>query len=158
MKTYLNITVLVLLLAVFLIQCAKKTHVIEETYRKYELTTYMVDTFRFRVILDGAVLTDSLLSPQSSISKLVKFQNTTGRLQIVDAGNHDQLVLDSIIPLKIGRTKISLVQFRHFEKPATPPIPNEPSPPAGNYKIRFQFVAPKSVAVPYFDSVKFFVR
>lgn len=156
---YTKTFVFILFASVLFLQCGKKTAIIVERYGTLEFTTYTVDTFRFRVLLDGRVLTDSLLSPLGTFNKVVNFVSTTGRLQIIDANNNDQLVLDSIIPLKIGRTIISVVQFQSHQKPTTPPpIPNEPLPANGKYKIRFQYIRPKISSVPYYDSVRFILR
>jgi hypothetical protein len=138
--------------------CMKKGEpVVEAKYGTYKFTTYTVDTFRFRVILNGEVLTDSLLTPQSSFTKQVAFFDAKGLLRIIDAKT-GQPIIDSSIQLKTGTTSIAIVQFAGGEKPFIPLLPNEGLPAANAYKIRFQYVPPINPLVPYFDSVKCFVR
>lgn len=146
--------------AIFLFtRCTSKgDSITEPKFGTFKFTTYTIDTFRFKVILNGEVLTDSLLSPQSSFSRIVSFFKSTARLLILDAENQSQVILDSVIQMKIGNTNISIVQFGHNEKPSPPPLFNEPLPAEGNYKVRFQYIRPSSPAVPFFDSIRCIIK
>jgi len=143
MRKYLHVIMLLLITTIFIVQCTKKgTAIIEPRFGNYSFSTFTVDTFRFRIILDGVTLTDSLVSPIDFFSKYVNFLGTgEGRLQVIDAKNNDQLVLDTMINLQTGNNNFSIVQFITGQKPYIPGLPaNEPPPAAGNYKIRFQYL------------------
>jgi hypothetical protein len=159
MKMSIKFLVLACFAIFLLTRCTSKADSITEPkFGTFTFTTYTVDTFRFRVILNGEVLTDSLLSPQSSFSKIISFFNSTARLLILDADNHGQVILDSIIQMKIGNTTIPIVQFGHSQKPSLPPVSNEPAPAEGSYKMRFQYIQPIASTVPFFDSIQCIVR
>lgn len=155
MKKNIKNFLLLFCLVAALIQCSSKGDaVIETMYGTYEFKTYTVDTFRFKVILNGETLTDSLLSPQGRFTSIVKFFGPAGRLLIVDAKNNEQVILDSAITMTIGTTTISIVQLEKGRRPAPPPVPIEPPPAAGNYKARFQYIRPDNPIVPFFDTVR----
>jgi hypothetical protein len=159
MKMSIKFLVLASFVIFFFDRCTSKDDsIIEPKFGTFTFTTYTVDTFRFRVILNDEVLTDSLLSPQGSFSKVVSFFSSTARLLILDADNYGQVILDSVIQMKIGNTSIPIVQFRHSEKPSLPPLSNEPAPAQGNYKMRFQYTQPITSTVPFFDSIQCIVR
>jgi hypothetical protein len=157
MRKYLPCFIIALVVTSF-IHCSKKGEPITEArFGTYKFTTFTIDTFRFKVVLNNEVLTDSLLTPQNIFSKSVGFFQPEGSLKIFNA-NTNQLILDSAITMKTGTTTFSLVQFISGDKPVVPQLPAEAPPAAGNYKARFQYVAPVNPIVPFYDSIKFFVR
>jgi hypothetical protein len=164
MKKHLNVFILFLISAVCLVQCSKNgTSIIEPKFGIYNFSTYTVDSFRFRIVLNGVTLTDSLLSPSGFFSKTVSFFTTEGRLQIIDAKNNNQLVLDSAIKMQTGTSNFSLVQLQKGQKPYIPAPPNEPLPAPGKYKVRFLYTSfigdANFLPQPFFyDSVKCYIR
>lgn len=163
MRKYLLI--IITLLSVFVIpECGKKGEAIAESrYGTYRFRTYTADTFQFRILLNGKILTDSLFSPIGLFSREISFSDIQRRLQIIDLKHNDQLVLDTIINMQTGISAYSLVQFTKGQKPFIPPVPNEPAPAAGKFKVRFQYLpypgdnttAPKPF---FYDSVRCIVR
>jgi hypothetical protein len=164
MRKYLSVFIPVFIIAVSMVQCKKNgTAIIEPKFGIYNFSTYTIDTFRFRIILNDINITDSLVSPVGNFSKIVSFFNTVGRLQIIDAKNNNQLVLDTLITMKTGTNNFSLVQFLHGQKPYIPATPSEPVPAIGNYKIRFlytPFIGDNNFPPqPFFyDSVMCYIR
>lgn len=164
MRKYIRIFTLLSLSVIFLMSCSRKGRIITEPdFGIYNFTTYTIDSFRFRIILNGTTLTDSLWAPVGFFSRSVSFFETGGRLQVVDARNNNQLVLDTVITLKTGVNFYSLLQLFPGQKPFIPPLPTEPAPSAGNYKVRFQYTpfigAAGFPAQPFFyDSVLCYVR
>lgn len=147
-----------------MVQCSKKgDRITEPRFGVYNFSTYTVDSFRFRIVLNGKVLTDSLLSRVGFFSTAVSFYESNGRLQIIDAKNNDQLMLDTAIQMQTGTNSFSLVQLLKGQKPYIPAQPNEPFPAPGHYKVRFQYTSfigegsfpPQSF---YYDSVRCYVR
>ncbi len=140
MKRYLHIFFLILTTSLFMVKCSKKgDSITEPRFGIYNFSTYTVDSFRFRVVLNGIVLTDSLLSRVGFFSTAVSFFDTKGRLQIIDAKNNNQLILDSVIKMQTGTSTFSLVQLVKGQKPYIPAPPYEPVPASGKYKVRFQY-------------------
>lgn len=164
MKGYLKVIMSLLLPVLLMTQCSKKGRVINEPrFGLYNFSTYTVDSFRFRVILNGETLTDSLLSPVGFFSRAISFFNTDGKLQIIDIKNNNQLVIDTTIELRTGSNTFSLVQLQEGQKPFIPPPPNEPPPAPGKYKVRFQyssFIGDENIPPqPFFyDSVRCYIR
>ncbi len=164
MIKFLKVFITVLVIIIFMTQCSKNgAPIIEPKFGIYNFSTYTVDSFRFRVILNGEILTDSLRSRVGFFSRAVSFFNTDGRLQIIDAKSNEQLILDTLIQMRTGTSTFSLVQLEQGQKPFIPPPPNEAAPAPGTFKVRFQytpFVGDGSVSPqPFFyDSVKCFIR
>ncbi|MEO6670306.1 MAG: hypothetical protein ABIN36_12565 [Ferruginibacter sp.] len=155
-----NLLLLAATLSIILLfsQCSKKGDAIDEAkFGSYNFTTYTIDTIRFRVVMNGVDLTDSLLSPVGSQRCNVSFVDSIGKLQVFNADNN-QLFFDTTIVLKIGFSTISIVQLGAGQDPFIVPIPDEPAPAAGNYKVRFQYNEPASADVPFFDSIQCIIK
>lgn len=146
-------TVAILSLAVF-IGCKKGEPIEQPNRTTYKFTTYTIDTFQFRIVLNGVVLTDTLRSPISVANFSILFSNndTIGSLQILNAIS-GQLYIDTTLALFPSATTISIVQFDPGGIIELAPIPNEPPPVVGNYKIRYQFRPPNS-GIVFLDSIK----
>jgi hypothetical protein len=142
----------------FLASCAKKGEALmEEKVGSYNFTTYTVDTLRLRVTVNDKNLGDSLLSPVGSLRSNISFLDSVASLKVYNAETNE-LFIDTTIILRIGFSTISIVQLNSGQRPFIPPSPNEPPPAAGNYKVRFQYVAPANSSVPFFDSVQCIVQ
>jgi hypothetical protein len=149
--------VAILSLAVF-IGCKKGEPIEQPNRTTYKFTTYTLDTFQFKIVLNGVVLTDTLRSPISVANFSILFSNndTIGSLQILNAIS-GQLYIDTTLTLEPIATTISIVQFDAGGPIQLAPIPNEPAPGTGNYKIRFQFRPPNPGFV-FLDSIKCVLR
>lgn len=143
----------------------KGDQIIEPDFGTYRFTTYTVDTFRFRISLNGEILTDSLMSPQGAFSRIISFFKSRRevRLVIAELAHNNQVILDSVIELSTGINNISIVQFEKGKKPTLPQLPNEPAPAPGNYKVRFQYTPfPGEAGSPpqpfFYDSIRCILR
>lgn len=145
------------LIAALSASCSKGDQVVELPVGFFTVTTFMVDTFRFKVQLNDVLVTDSLLSPIFSLSTGIKLSDSKGTFKLIDFKTN-QVLIDTIIKTDIGPNSISIVQFVSGAKPALAPIPNEPPPAPGKCKVRFTYVQPISPTVPFFDSVRCLVR
>jgi hypothetical protein len=158
MKKSIRFLLFCITLIVVFSQCSKKGDAITEPkIGNYKFTTYTIDTLRFKIVMNDINLGDSLLSPVGTLSANVSFTDTVGNLKIYNAETN-QLYIDTTIKLRIGFTTISIVQLTAGQAPFIVPIPNEPPPAAGNYKVRFQYNMPLNNTVPFFDSVQCFIK
>lgn len=152
------VTALAIFITAGFSHCSKKGEVIvEPSLANYTFTTYTVDTFRFKVFINGNLLTDSLLSPASSVSKDVFLTDINGQLKIIDAKTN-QTYIDTTIQLKTGRSNITVLQLIAGQKPALPPTPNEPPPGTGKYKLRIQYLQATPTTPFFYDSIKCIIR
>lgn len=153
------ITLLFLTGATFLLtHCTKKGIAITEPrFGTVNINTYTTDTFRFSVLLNDQLLTDSLRSPIGTFSKTISFFDTVAQIKVIDSRTQ-QVIDDSLINLSIGNTTFTIVQFLSGVRPFILPVPSVPPPQSGRYKIRFQYTKPSNAVVPYFDSVKCIIR
>jgi len=154
-KANIFILSLVTILTLTVFYGCKKGEPIEQLNRTtYKFTTYTIDTFQFKIVINGVVLTDTLRSPISVANFAVPFSNndTIGSLQILNAIS-GQLYIDTTLALYPSATTISIVQFDAGGIIELAPIPNEPPPSTGNYKIRYQFRPPNS-GIVFLDSIK----
>jgi hypothetical protein len=158
MKIFSYIFLSSILFLVVLSGCSKKGEVITELkVGSYNFTTFAIDTLRLKVVVNEQVLGDSLLTPVGSLRSNISFLDTMGTLKIYNADN-DQLYIDTTIKFKIGFSTISIVQLYSGQTPFIVPIPNEPPPAPGDYKVRFQYIQPSNLSVPFFDSVQCIIR
>jgi hypothetical protein len=123
----------------------------------FTFTTFTQDTFRFKVEVNDALVTDSLLSPTFSLTSRINLPDSMTKLKVTDLKTN-QVYIDTVIKSFIGANNVSIVQFASGVKPALAPIPNEPLPAPGNSKVRFTYIQPISPAVPFFDSIKCLIR
>lgn len=137
--------------------CSKGERVIELPVGLFTFTTFTVDTFRFKVDLNDALVTDSLLSPIFSLTSRIALPDSMKKLTVTDFKTN-QVYIDTVIRSYIGANNVSIVQFASGVKPALAPIPNEPPPAPGNSKVRFTYIQPISPAVPFFDSIQCLIR
>ncbi len=158
MKKNIRSLLLSLTVILFVTQCSKKGDaIVEAKIGSYKFTTYTIDTFRFRVVINNVNVGDSLLSPVGLLNTNVSFFDTVGTLKIYNAETN-ALYIDTVIKLKIGFSTISIVQLAAGEQPFIVPIPNDAPPAAGNYKVRFQYSMPANNTVPFFDSIQCIIK
>ena len=158
MKKSIGFLLLSISFILSLAQCSKEGNpIMEPKIGSYKFTTYTIDTFRFRVVVDNVSVGDSLLAPVGILNSNISFVDTVGKLKIYNAETNE-LLIDTTISLKIGFTTISIVQLTTGEKPFIVPIPNEVLPAAGNYKVRFQYNRPANASVPFFDSIRCIIK
>jgi hypothetical protein len=147
-----------ILLLIVLSGCSKKGEAITELkVGSYNFTTFTIDTLRLKVVVNDQVLGDSLLTPVGSLRSNITFLDTVGTFKLFNADN-GQLYIDTTIKLKIGFSTISIIQLNSGQIPFIVPLPNEPAPAPGNFKVRFQYIQPSNSSVPFFDSVQCVIR
>lgn len=140
------------------VSCSKKGVAIDEAkIGSYKFTTYTIDTMRFRVVINDVDMGDSLLSPVGLLNTNVSFFDSVGTLKIFNAETNE-LFIDTSIRMQIGFSTISIVQLTSGQQPFIVPIPNEPPPAEGNYKVRFQYNEPVNSSVPFFDSIQCIIK
>jgi hypothetical protein len=84
----------------FAAACLKQgSPIAEPKFGIYKFTTFTVDTFRFKVIINGETITDSLLSPQGVVNKSVAFYEPAGNIKIIDTKTN-AVILDSSVTMK----------------------------------------------------------
>jgi hypothetical protein len=163
MKKNINISVIAACSILLFVGCTYKSKaIVDPKFGNYNFTTYTIDTFRLKVILNNSVLTDSLPSPWGNFSKSVSFFDSAAHLLIINTANN-QIIADSVFKLRTGDNNISIVQFIPHQTPYILPKPDEQAPPAGSYKIRFQYTPFRGDALnspqPFFyDSVTCIVK
>lgn len=154
---YLPIAYLCFVLLCATAGCNKGEQIIERPIGLFNVSTFTIDTFQFRVVFNGALVVDSLRTPIASATSAVELTDTVGTLVVTDLRTNT-VVVNETLKVNIGAISLSIVQFSSGEKPALAPIPNEPPPAPGNCKVRFTYFKPISPSVPFFDSIQCLLR
>ncbi|MCP9751970.1 hypothetical protein [Ferruginibacter sp. HRS2-29] len=158
------ILLLVSLGLLFFEGCSKKGDPIVEPFSgRYKFTAFTIDSFRFRIVVDGQLVTDSLKSGKEFTQNFTFVEDTSATLKVYNAIT-GQLYVDSTMGLSIGSHIIPIVQLSAGTQPVVPGVPDETPPLAGNSKIRFQYVRPQPIAtlpsatLQFYDSIKCIIR
>lgn len=133
--------------------CYKNETAIEEqSFTNLSIRVITIDSLRLKVMANETLLSDSLVTPDGSISTLVQYTDPLHRIQLLDVFAGDRALFDSMIAYKPGSTN----NLTFFQSSAgadiifLTPAASEPLPPAENVKLSILYtysVLPDSVKV-----------
>ena len=103
-------------IASLLVSCSKEEYIVQLPVGLFTFTTFTQDTFRFKVEVNDALVTDSLLSPTFSLTSRINLPDSMTKLKVTDLKNEILLEIREYVNNKnsgilVGDCKISVVEL-----------------------------------------------